>query len=190
MAGSAAVLAAGLCTGLVAFYGGGFPALSASTGADRAGLRAGRCGRRGLRRRPGDHGLGAPPAAQDCDAAARAGPGRVPEPDRHRHRARHRLRRRGDDLRPGPPRRPGLVVARGRFDTSSSRPWRASTAAWSKNTRASGWSGRPRLRYDATDSRPVTTIHHGPAMTLAFLEPGPRGVRRERRRQAAPSTPS
>jgi hypothetical protein len=32
MAGSAAVLAAGLCTGLVAFYGGGFQALSASTG--------------------------------------------------------------------------------------------------------------------------------------------------------------
>jgi hypothetical protein len=34
MAGSAAVLAAGLCTGLVAYYGGGFQALSASTGPD------------------------------------------------------------------------------------------------------------------------------------------------------------
>jgi len=32
MAGSAAVLTAGLCTGLVAYYGGGFQALSASTG--------------------------------------------------------------------------------------------------------------------------------------------------------------
>ena len=32
MTGSAAVLAGGLCTGLVAYYGGGFPALSASTG--------------------------------------------------------------------------------------------------------------------------------------------------------------
>ena len=32
MAGSAAILAAGLCTGLVAYYGGGFQALSASTG--------------------------------------------------------------------------------------------------------------------------------------------------------------
>jgi hypothetical protein len=32
MAGSAAVVAAGLCTGLVAFYSGGFQALSASTG--------------------------------------------------------------------------------------------------------------------------------------------------------------
>jgi hypothetical protein len=32
MAGSAAVLAAGLCTGLVAYYGGGFQAISASTG--------------------------------------------------------------------------------------------------------------------------------------------------------------
>jgi hypothetical protein len=31
-AGSAAVLAAGLCTGLVAYYGGGFQAVSASTG--------------------------------------------------------------------------------------------------------------------------------------------------------------
>ena len=31
-AGSAAVLVAGLCTGLVAYYGGGFQALSASTG--------------------------------------------------------------------------------------------------------------------------------------------------------------
>jgi hypothetical protein len=31
-AGSAAVLAAGMCTGLVAYYGGGFQALSASTG--------------------------------------------------------------------------------------------------------------------------------------------------------------
>lgn len=32
MAGSAAVMAAGLCTGLVAYYGGGFQALNASTG--------------------------------------------------------------------------------------------------------------------------------------------------------------
>lgn len=32
MAGSAAVLTAGLCTGLVAYYGGGFQAVSASTG--------------------------------------------------------------------------------------------------------------------------------------------------------------
>ncbi|HXW07761.1 MAG TPA: hypothetical protein VD833_21205 [Vicinamibacterales bacterium] len=32
MAGSAAVMAAGLCTGLIAYYGGGFQALSASTG--------------------------------------------------------------------------------------------------------------------------------------------------------------
>jgi len=32
LTGSAAVLATGLCTGLVAYYGGGFPALSASTG--------------------------------------------------------------------------------------------------------------------------------------------------------------
>lgn len=32
MAGSAAILVAGLCTGLVAYYGGGFQALSASTG--------------------------------------------------------------------------------------------------------------------------------------------------------------
>jgi hypothetical protein len=32
MAGSAAIMAAGLCTGLVAYYGGGFPTLSASTG--------------------------------------------------------------------------------------------------------------------------------------------------------------
>ncbi len=30
MAGSAAILAAGLCTGLVAYYAGGFPSLSAS----------------------------------------------------------------------------------------------------------------------------------------------------------------
>jgi hypothetical protein len=34
MAGSAAVMAIGLCTGLVAYYGGGFQALSASTGPD------------------------------------------------------------------------------------------------------------------------------------------------------------
>src|SRR5688572_10559188 len=34
MAGSAAILAAGLFTGLVAYYGGGFQALSASTGPD------------------------------------------------------------------------------------------------------------------------------------------------------------
>lgn len=34
MAGSAAVVAAGLCTGLVAYYGGGFQPLSASTGPD------------------------------------------------------------------------------------------------------------------------------------------------------------
>jgi hypothetical protein len=34
MTGSAAVLAVGLCTGLVAYYGGGFQALNASTGPD------------------------------------------------------------------------------------------------------------------------------------------------------------
>ena len=34
MAGSAAVLALGLCTGLIAYYGGGFQPLSASTGPD------------------------------------------------------------------------------------------------------------------------------------------------------------
>jgi hypothetical protein len=34
MAGSAAILAAGLCTGLVAYYGGGFQTLSASSGPD------------------------------------------------------------------------------------------------------------------------------------------------------------
>jgi hypothetical protein len=34
MAGSAAVMAAGLCMGLVAYYGGGFQSLSASTGPD------------------------------------------------------------------------------------------------------------------------------------------------------------
>jgi len=32
LTGSAAVLATGLCTGLVAYYGGGFEPLSASTG--------------------------------------------------------------------------------------------------------------------------------------------------------------
>lgn len=34
MAGSGAILAAGLCVGLAAYYGGGFQALSASTGPD------------------------------------------------------------------------------------------------------------------------------------------------------------
>ena len=34
MAGSAAILAAGLCTGLIAYYGGGFQTLSASSGPD------------------------------------------------------------------------------------------------------------------------------------------------------------
>ena len=34
MTGSAAVLAIGLCTGVVAYYGGGFPALNASSGPD------------------------------------------------------------------------------------------------------------------------------------------------------------
>ena len=39
MAGSAAVLVAGLGTGLVAFYAGGFQPLSASTGPNRTRLR-------------------------------------------------------------------------------------------------------------------------------------------------------
>ena len=70
LAGSAAVLAAGLGTGLVAYYAGGFQSVSASAGFQRTPLRAGRRDRRRLRRRPGDHGLGAPPAPQGCAADA------------------------------------------------------------------------------------------------------------------------
>ena len=114
--GSAAVLVAGLGTGLVAYYGGGFPALSASTGPIELRYVPADATRRRLRRRPRDHGFRAPAAPQGRHARARAGAAGIPGADRHRHRARHRLRRRrrhpGWRPQPSRPRRRARPVQR------------------------------------------------------------------------------
>ncbi len=92
MAGSTAVLAAGLGTGLIAYYAGGFEPVSASAVANE------------LRYVPADASLVAYAdvrAIMDSELRTRlkaampsgAGTEGIPGTDRHRYRARHRLRR-------------------------------------------------------------------------------------------------
>ena len=120
MGGSAAILVAGLGTGLVAYYGGGFPSLSAS-----------RSGPSELSYVPADAAVVAfanVREVMDSDLRQRLklvmpeeqGQKEFAAADRHRHRARHRLHRRGDDLvgSSGVKEPNGLVVARGRFNTT------------------------------------------------------------------------
>ena len=121
MGGSAAILVAGLGTGLVAYYGGGFPSLSAS-----------RSGPVELSYVPADAAVVAFANVREVmdsqlrqrlkeRPAAGTGPEGIPAGNRHRHRARHRLRRRRDDQSASPTVRTtpnGLVVARGRFNTT------------------------------------------------------------------------
>ena len=97
MGGSAAILVAGLGTGLVAYYGGGFPSLSAS-----------RSGPTELSYVPADAAVVAfanVREVMDSDLRKRLksvlpqeqGQKEFQARNRHRHRAGHRLRRRRDD---------------------------------------------------------------------------------------------
>ena len=157
MAGSAAVLAAGLCTGLVAYYGGGFQALSASTGpielryvpptprssptptsapswtpsSGSASRKRCRCSRRGRK------SSSAKPASTSSATSTTSSPAVTPGT----HSA--------------------LVVARGRFNPTHLENLAVSTAAWSRlQGQAAGFE----------DRRPPATASKGG--TLAFLEPG------------------
>ena len=143
LTGSAAVLAGGLCTGLVAYYGGGFQSLVASTGPTELVLRAGQRQSGCLRQCPEHHGFRAPEAVQGvgADADGRGCAAGVPRGDWHRHRERHRLRRRSGQCDPGRGERPSERRdrrARPVRHREARRLWRASMAHRSRNTKESG----------------------------------------------------
>ena len=175
MAGSAAVVVAGLCTGLVAYYGGGFQALSASTGPTELALRAGGRGGRGLCRCPGHHGFRAPAAAEDRRFRAREGPGGVPERRRvsissttSTTSSRAMVPGRAHDRQVAASSWPAAGST-----SSSSRALPASTAATVEE-----YSGKRLVTSPATADSPTLPGRQPhpqprpPSMTIAFLEPG------------------
>ena len=139
MAGSAAVLAAGLCTGLVAYYGGGFQALSASTGPIE------------LRYVPPDAAV---IAYADVGAIMNSELRlRIKEAMPMHQKGQEEFQREtGIDIERDiqyvvaavtPGTHSALLVARGNFNPTCSRTWPSSTAASSRPTARSGWFRRP-----------------------------------------------
>jgi hypothetical protein len=162
MAGSAAVVAAGLCTGLVAFYSGGFQALSASTGPTE------------LAYIPAD----APVIAyadvrtiMDSELRQRLKTV-VPMPEKGQeefmaqtgidieHDIDYLIGAMANSSAPDSPKS-GLIVARGRFDIV-----RLEGLAREHGGTVEDYKGKRMVT-----SVPEATSHH-PAMTIAFLEPG------------------
>ena len=188
MTGSAAMLAAGLCTGLVAYYGGGFPGARRLDRAVGVEIRAGRRRGRRLRQRAQHHGLGASPAPQAGGA------------DAEEQGQKEFLEQTGIDIEhdidyivaaigaPGAEQfgPNGLVVARGRFDhDAGSRASPVSTA------RGPGIQGQAFPRRHPQDARRKCTgrrgkrRHRGPADRRACV---PRArSRRHRRHQQRPA---
>jgi len=174
LAGSAAILVAGLCTGLVAYYGGGFPSLSAS--------------------RTGPAELSYVPA--DASVVAFANVGEVMA-SQLRQRLKERMpneqgqqefqRATGIDIEhdiqyvvaavtsPDPSNPSGLVVARGNFN-----PTQLETLAREHGGVVEEYKGKRLI--NVSDVRPEAdpgadtseVRHHGShhQMALAFLEPG------------------
>jgi hypothetical protein len=123
MTGSAAVLATGLCTGLVAYYGGGFPSLVASTGPTE------------LTYIPADAAVVAYAdvrSIMDSELRQRFKQAAIPTPLTHEEGQREFMEKTGIDIEHdidyvvaaignpavgGEIRPHGVVVARGRFDT-------------------------------------------------------------------------
>jgi hypothetical protein len=163
-AGSAAILVAGLCTGLVAYYAGGFPSLSAS--------------------RTGPAELSYVPA--DATVVAYANVGEIMS-SQLRQRLKERMPQErgqqefqdatGIDIErdidyvvaaatagvPGNPN--GLVVARGRFNTTQ-----LETLAREHGGVVEEYKGKRLIKVRAEEGR---HSDHGPgSMALAFLEPG------------------
>jgi hypothetical protein len=162
MAGSAAVVAAGLCTGLVAFYSGGFQALSASTGPTE------------LAYIPAD----APVIAyadvrtiMDSELRQRLKTV-VPMPEKGQeefmaqtgidieHDIDYLIGAMANSAAPDSPKS-GLIVARGRFDIV-----RLEGLARDHGGTVEDYNGKRMVT-----AVPEATSHH-PAMTIAFLEPG------------------
>ena len=162
MAGSAAIVAAGLCTGLVAFYSGGFQALSASTGPTE------------LAYIPAD----APVIAyadvrtiMDSELRQRL-KSVVPMPEKGQeefmaqtgidieHDIDYLIGAMANSSAPDSPKS-GLIVARGRFDIV-----RLEGLARDHGGSVEDYKGKRMVT-----SVPEATSHH-PAMTIAFLEPG------------------
>jgi hypothetical protein len=162
MAGSAAVVAAGLCTGLVAFYSGGFQALSASTGPTE------------LAYVPADAAVVAYAdvrAIMDSELRQRI-KSAVPMPERGQEEFQAQT---GIDIEHdidylvaamAPPtsdssNKSGLIVARGRFDIV-----KLESLARDHGGTVEDYRGKRMVT-----STPDGTMHQH-AMTIAFLEPG------------------
>ncbi len=181
MAASAAILAAGLCTGLVAYYGGGFPSLSAS--------------------RTGPAELSYIPA--DATVVAYANVGEVMASELRQRlkqtimpdeRGQQEFRdHTGIDIErdiqyvvaavtsAGPENANGLVVARGNFnptqlETLAREHGGVVEAYKSKRLVTVGGEGPDRVEAERRDDneRPGVDVRHDRRhrMTLAFLEPG------------------
>jgi hypothetical protein len=162
MAGSAAVVAAGLCTGLVAFYSGGFQALSASTGPTE------------LAYIPADAPVVAYADVRTImDSALRQRLKSVlPMPEKGQeefmaqtgidieHDIDYLIGAMANSAGPDSPKS-GLIVARGRFDIV-----RLEGLARDHGGTVEDYNGK-RMVTAVSDA----TSHH-PAMTIAFLEPG------------------
>jgi hypothetical protein len=170
MAGSAAVVAAGLCTGLVAFYSGGFQALSASTGPTE------------LAYVPADAAVVAYAdvrAIMDSELRQRlklALP--MPEQGQQEFQAETGIDIERDidyviaamatPTTTDASDRSGLLVARGRFDVV-----RLEGLAREHGGTAEEYKGKRMVTSTPTVNPDGTTsMHHGHAVTIAFLEPG------------------
>jgi hypothetical protein len=171
MAGSAALVVAGLCTGLVAFYSGGFQALSASTGPTE------------LAYVPADAAVVAfadVRAIMDSDLRQRLKIA-LPMPEKGQeefqaqtgidieHDIDYIIAAMAPPTGTEPSDKSGLVVARGRFDVV-----RLEGLARDHGGTVEEYKGKrlvtstPTINPDGT----TTSMHHGAAMTIAFLEPG------------------
>ena len=174
MAGSAAVVAAGLCTGLVAFYSGGFQKLSASTGPTE------------LAYVPADAAVVAYAdvrAIMDSELRQRL---KTALPMHEKGQAQFHAET-GIDIErdidyviatmnpTNGPGKSGLIVARGRFDVVKLEGLareHGGTVEEYKGKRLVTHAGQGPEQLEATpESGPV--LHRQPAsMTVAFLEPG------------------
>jgi hypothetical protein len=184
MAGSAAILAVGLCTGLVAYYGGGFPSLSAS-----------RTGPAELSYVPADAtvvayaNVGEVMASQIRQKMKQVVPGEQGQQEFQQHT--------GIDIErdidyvvaaitsAAPENANGLVVARGRFNTTQ-----LETLAREHGGVVEDYKGKRLVTVSdagheqieaerpTTEEAPQVTRHHtgNHRMTLAVLEPGLVGI--------------
>ena len=172
LAGSAALLVAGLCTGLVAYYGGGFPSLSAS-----------RSGPAELSYVPADATVVAFANVGDVMASDLRRRLKQAMPDEKGQQEFQQLT--GIDIEHDidyviaaagavePSNANGLVVARGRFNTTQ-----LETLAREHGGVVNEYKGKrlvtiSEFKVDRPDIPQAVERHHlGHAMTLAFLEPG------------------